>query len=668
MITIRKPDGSDSMIRLVETAGELPDLRFADRLYQDFETTPYNFDPCEKAIYPYRGDKIAGISVTRDDDPLAYYVPVNHHHVDGTLRKGNIDPEAVQRWVKDNTETCKVWANANVKFDAHFAARLGARFRGELHCLTTAAKVLDSDRTYKGGYGLKALSAAWLDEVITDREEALDAFLDGVKLPRNKKAKAYGLVPIDIMAAYAGQDALSARRLDQYINRMMPEECYSVWRTEQLLTPVLFDIEEAGMHVHQAELEEAELNILHELTMLEESLHKLIGFNICPSKTEDCFKLLVTHWSLPVLAYNDEGNPSFDKEALQQYLMHPFVRESEVRTMIVTLMLHYRKRNTLLTFFVRPYQEFSVNGVMHPDYNQAVRSFRLSCKRPNAQQLNTEAKSFIHPGPGEAFLSSDYSQVEFRLIVHYTRALEAIKAYAANPDTDFHQWVADMCGIPRKPAKNVNFAVGYGAGKAKVTTMLSGNMDLMAGMGENMSPQQFQAACRVRAEKVYEMYHEALPGLRPATRSATAICKERGYVRTAYKGRCHLPDKAAHIAFNRIVQGTAAHLMKERTVAVAPRYNDWVRKQGITLAASVHDETKFRGEAQMMKDPYVVSRLVTTLEDTAVKFSIPIRAGAGWSDKSWALAGDDKHSVAEHGYGKLEVDRTLSQSTNVGFQ
>lgn len=107
----------------------------------------------------------------------------------------------------------------------------------------------------------------------------------------------------------------------------------------------------------------------------------------------------------------------------------------------------------------------------------------MSCKRPNAQQLSKAAKKLIWPDEGMELLSCDYSQVEFRIIVHILRDPECIAAYAKDPDTDFHSWVAEMCHIARDPAKNVNFAIGYGASKRKVTTMLAGNMDLMGELG-----------------------------------------------------------------------------------------------------------------------------------------------------------------------------------------
>ena len=75
---------------------------------------------------------------------------------------------------------------------------------------------------------------------------------------------------------------------------------------------------------------------------------------------------------------------------------------------------------------------------MHPDYNQTVRTGRMSCRRPNAQQLSKEAKELILPFDNQHFVSFDESQVEFRLIVHYIQDSKAIEAFNENPDTDFH--------------------------------------------------------------------------------------------------------------------------------------------------------------------------------------------------------------------------------------
>lgn len=644
-------------IRMVEHVDELPDFTGAKYLYVDFETTSLN--EYEKAVNWSKGHRIAGCAITADDREDVWYVPVRHWDI--TTRKfrpGQISIDDFQVWLKAQIESCEEWVNHNVKFDAHFAARDTAWFKGRLNDTMTQAKLLDSDRLYKGGYGLKALSEHWLEEKITDKQDKVKEYLKNVKLPRNKRAQDFGLVPQDIMAPYAGQDVISNRRLHKYLLRRMPEEMSSVSETEILLTAALFDIEEEGMPVDPDELIREEFKALMQMSNFEAKIHQIIGYPINPVSTDDCYEVLCNHYGLPVLAYNDSGNPSFDKNALKQYLAHPDVVDDENKVAVVNAIREYRHLNTLVNTFIRPYQEQNAEGVLHPDYNQAVRSGRMSCKRPNAQQLSKQAKKLIHPKDGEAFLCCDYRQIEFRLIVHYIRDEKAILAYENDPETDFHDWVAEMCGIPRRPAKNVNFAIGYGAGKKKVTTMLAANMELMEGfghviddmikenkIGESERKERFDSMCRQRAREVFETYHGALPGLRPTTRAAARKILSKGYVFNAYGRRAHLSEKAAHIAFNRVIQGCAADIMKERTVALAPRYNKKMRDWGLRLCWSVHDETGITGPKEVLQRPEVVKYICETLEDTAQKFSIPIRTSAGYSEENWAIASGDEGEV-----------------------
>lgn len=635
--------------RLVQDISELPDLK-PETLYLDVETD--NIVGKKDVIAnPFKEDRIAGIAVTADNHAGSWYIPIRHEHAHWNLPLPN-----VQRWLKDQVGTCKRWINHNVKFDAHFCAADGAMFNGELICTLTLAKIIDSDRVLKGGYGLDAVSADWLDEDISPFDQRIQAYLACLKGP-----KRYSRVPADIMGEYACQDVITNRKLFANLLRRRDDQTKGVWDTEIKLTPVLFDMEREGMRVNLQELMIQEYMIMNELTQIEEIIHKMTGLIINPANNDDCYELLCVKHQLPVLAYTEEdgNNPSFDKDALKSYLSYPTVAESPDLTQIIKLMLHYRKRNTLLTFFVRPYQMHQVNGVMHPQYNQAVRTARLSCKQPNAQQLSPAAKALVHPDEGGAFLSVDYSQIEFRLIVHYIKDVEAIRAYQENPDTDFHQWVADMCVIPRKPAKNVNFCIAFGGGKNRVISMLASNMDLVGKLGDQVerlieegkvqASQRklvFEGLCQARGKEVFDAYHDTLPGLRVCTRKAYISAKSRGHVFNGYGRQRHLPDKAAWRAFNAVVQSTAADLMKERTVAIAPRYNKTIRDWGITIRASVHDETKFHGEREAMRDPRVVSYIVNTLEDTAVKFRVPIRATAGWSDKDWATASGDSGKLA----------------------
>lgn len=640
----------DNGVRCLQPGDQLPNLANARDLFLDFETT--SFEDSEGGFNSWKGHRTCGVCVTADEAPGSWYIPIRHRGADSA---GNLDSTQVMNWVGSLIRSCDNWVNHNVKFDAHFAKADGHQFDCRLVDTLTLSKVFDSDRLYKGGYGLDALSEAFLEKDIAGFEQRLKKYLSSIKLPNRRTAKDYGLIPIDILAPYGGQDVITNRDLYRYLLRRKPDDINGVWETETLLTPVLFDIEQLGMRVDPQELMIEEYQLMSKLVRIEEQIHDLVGYAVNPGSAKDCYDLLINHFGLPILAWNDNGNPSFDKNALKSYLGHPAVLTDEKTLKAVQLIRTYRKAHTQLTFFVRPYLEHHVDGVMHPDYNQTVRSGRMSCRRPNAQQLDKKAKSLILPGEGKAFLSCDYSQIEFRLIVHYIQDVNAIRAYQEDPDTDFHTWVAEMCGIPRSPAKNVNFGIGYGAGKRKVTEMLASNMELMESLGgiidEKISAGEyksaerqriFEAMCRKRAEAVYWQYHDTLPGLRPLTRAASRKILSRGYVQNAYGRRAHLSEKGSHIAFNRLIQGCAADVMKERTVALSPRYNSWMRDLGLELAGSVHDETLIVGDIETTRNPGVVRKVVECLEDTAYKFRVPIRTGAGWSDKNWAIAsGDD---------------------------
>lgn len=110
----------------------------------------------------------------------------------------------------------------------------------------------------------------------------------------------------------------------------------------------------------------------------------------------------------------------------------------------------------------------------------------------------------------------------------------------------------------------------------------------------------------------------------------------------SYGRERRLPEKAAFRAFNSVVQSTAADAMKERTVATAPRYNKEIRDLGISISASVHDETLFNIPHEVAQDERELVKIKLLLEDTDVKFRVPIRSSCGRSDVNWKIAGGDE--------------------------
>lgn len=601
---------------LVQDASELPLITDAKNIYLDYETTSH--DPAEKSVNPWHHCHALGVAVTVDDCPNAWYVPIDHQD-----RRWNIDRGAVIEWL-DDLLVCDRWINHNIKYDVHVHTNFtGMAPRCELVDTITLAKMIDSDRLFRGGYGLTALSRDWLNDGITPYEDALHTFVGR----RNKNNKDYGAIPGDILGEYACQDVLTTRKLHDYIMGRMPEQCFSVMETEIKLTSILAEMERLGLRIDPTELKVAQVGALREMIGLEEEISNAVGYVVRPAVNEDCYDILINHFGLPVLGWTDEGNASFDKHALAKYATYPGAPKE-----LVEKILRCRELSTVNSLFLTPYQKLQAGNKLHCTYNQSVRTGRMSCGEPNMQQLKKDIKKLIHPDTeNDCFFSFDYSQIEFRLIVHYINDRKAIKAYNDDPYVDFHKWVAEMCGIDRRPAKNMNFCIGYGGGKGKMTSMLQVDASIIADLQEKYQGQEFINACARRADSVYEAYHEALPSLKPTSRAATGRCAYRGHVFNLYGRHRHLSREHAYKAFNALCQSSAADLMKGRMLAA----HDFLQGTGVTIRASVHDEILFHGPKDVLCDPTLIENLVNLLDDPGVELSIPIRGSMGISDRSW---------------------------------
>jgi len=175
------------------------------------------------------------------------------------------------------------------------------------------------------------------------------------------------------------------------------------------------------------------------------------------------------------------------------------------------------------------------------------------------------------PGNG-LFYASDAEQIEFRLFAHYSGSEHLYQAYRDDPKTDFHNIVLDIIRktrpeTTRKLAKDCNFAKIYGAGQAKVAEMLG------------LSPED--------AKPFVDTYDAEFPEAGMLMRKAMKAARTRGWVKTMIGRRARFPERQfLHSALNRVIQGSAADLMKKKLVEL---YNER-KRLGLTLRATVHDE------------------------------------------------------------------------------
>jgi DNA polymerase-1 len=588
-------------------------------------------------MYPFKGDRICGFSVCTDDSE-AYYIPVRHN------RGKNLTIETVRKWLNDHLRDCD-WVNHNIKFDAAFLMVDGVDIQSRLVDTLTLSKIHDSDRM---GHDLKSLAQEWLGYDLY--EERVHAYL------AEMKTKDWADVPMDILGEYACYDVLANRDLFHLLLDKRPADLEQIWETEIKLTSVLLDMEMDGLQVNPLECKIDMAKCLTTMIETSETIERIADREFANSN-QCIYDILINQFGLPILATKkeridgqevDTGRPTFNKDAMKLYRVHPQVTGELAE--LVEALCEYRIAAQHKSLFLDTFLNLhDGDNRVHPFYNQVVRTGRMSCSRPNAQQQNKRSKALIHPFEGYGFISCDYSQIEFRLIVHYINDLRAIQAYNDDAGMDFHQWVADMSGIKRKPAKAINFGMSYGAGKKNVTKQLAANPDIIEECSEEIEGMNvpdseknhlFKALCSDRADHIYEDYHERFPGIKSTAYRASQMARRRGYVFNAYGRRRHLEARFAHKAFNSIIQGGAMDIMKERMVALSPRYNDWSRDIGLRMAANVHDEVLLQVPLEILEDEFVHQEIIRILETPSIDLRVPIKTGLGTSKENWAEAAE----------------------------
>lgn len=619
---------------LIQSLSELP--RIKDReIVLDFETTSGN--PKISSTNPWHNCSLLGVCICDSTDSPGYYIPVGHHNP--TPNEPNLPLPAVAEWLSDVLSHCEVLVGQNIKYDAHVLRNcLGIEFTGILYDTLTQAKIVDSDRL---SYSLDSLSKDWLGADISQYELAFAPYLyDG---RGNKVNQDYGAIPAIIMAPYGGQDVLTTRRLKRFCEEKRPAQCNIVSQNEIALTSVLLDIERTGLRVDPTKVVLKQVETNWRLVEIIYRIRELTGCEIRPNTTDDCHRFLCGQYGLPILKWTNEeddskqSNPCFDKYAMKSYLLHPKVKEDAILFECVNLIREYRTLDTFNSLFLNTFDNRNISGILHSTYNQCVRTARLSCSDPNAQQMSDLAKGLIEVDTsGEwVLVDLDLSQIEFRLIASALNNQTVIDRYNNDPSTDYHSFVAELAGIDRGPAKNLNFAVGFAAGRKKAIQMVKGSLDITS-VGFKESGMHFDAYCQMRAESMYDSYHRMLPELKPTIRQAEKISKKYGYISNLYGRHRRLPYGASYKAFNAYIQSSAADLAKSLTLQITEllcNTADW--RELVKLVAVVHDSWIF----YMHRSVYIqvcneITSLITRVKPPGL-IRVPIRSSCKVSRTNW---------------------------------
>jgi DNA polymerase-1 len=592
----------------VESLHELVEqLSSQQRIVIDTETTSTNPRWAEIVGYSFAWKPGSG-----------FYVPVR-----APAGERHIEPQValdVLRPLLENPAIAKV--GQNIKYDIIVLRNVGVRMAGVAFDTMVADYLLDPGEQ---NHSLDDLSRRYLNHRMTKISELIGS---------GKKQRRMDEVPVSEVTAYAAEDADVPVRLLPILERRLDEERLDdlFQNLEMPLIDVLADLEFNGIKVDVDLLAELSERFGRRLDALQVEIYKLAGCEFNIDSRQQLGKILFEDLQLPVGKKTKTG-PSTDVEVLTQLAsLH------ELPAKVIEFRQFAKLKSTYVDAL--PALVHPQTGRIHTSFKQDVAATgRLSSTAPNLQNIpirtqeGREIRSAFLPGkPGWLLLCADYSQIELRVLAHFSMDPALHRAFAE--DRDIHSQVAsevygvalqDVTSEQRRNAKAVNFGVIYGQSPFGLAKAL--DID------------------KADAAQFIETYFSKYAGVDAFMQKVLEDCRQNGYVETILGRRRtvhgvrdpskigdsrqrNLPER---IAINTVIQGSAADLIKLAMIRVSNRLAEEQLQARMLL--QIHDELVFetRPEDLAALASLVVEEM-TSVGELNVSLKVEPKAGPNWAE------------------------------------
>ena len=387
------------------------------------------------------------------------------------------------------------------------------------------------------------------------------------------------------------------------------------------LVEVLREMEAAGVRIDVEKLKQAESALMAELNALEQQIYTLAGepFNI--NSPKQVGELLFDKLKLDAKAKKSKnGQYSTSEEVLVAL---------KERNAIVGLILDFRATQKLINTYIAALPGYiAEDGKIHTTYNQTVTATgRLSSSNPNLQNLPIRSergkliREAVIPDEGCLFLSADYSQIELRLMAHFSQDEHMLAAFRSGQDIH----AATAARIYGKPIEQIS--------KDERRNAKTANFGIIYGISAFGLAQQLECS-RTEAKQLIDDYFAAFPRVISYIESQKELARQRGYAETLFGRKRYLPDINSHNAtvrsfaernaVNAPIQGTAADIIKMAMVSIHRRLKEENLKAQMIM--QVHDELNFNVPKTEVER---VREIVVSEMQNAVHLSIPLIAECG---------------------------------------
>ena len=388
------------------------------------------------------------------------------------------------------------------------------------------------------------------------------------------------------------------------------------------LAEVLREMEQAGVRVDVEMLKRAEEQLSKELATLEQGIYTAAGMTFNVNSPKQVGEVLFDQLKLDAKAKKSKtGQYSTSEEVLLGL---------KGKHEVVGMILEYRELKKLISTYISALPTYinPETGKIHTTYNQTVTATgRLSSSNPNLQNLPIRSergqliRQAVIPDEGCLFLSADYSQIELRLMAHFSQDPHMVEAFRSGQDVHaataakiFNVPIEQVTKDQRRQAKTANFGIIYGISAFGLAQQLD--------------------CSRSEAKALIDGYFAAFPGVIDYIERQKELARQQGYAVTLFGRKRYLPDIVSHNAtvrsfaernaVNSPIQGTAADIIKMAMVGISNR----LKAEGLQtkMIMQVHDELNFNVPVNEVDR---VKEIVVSEMQNVVHLTVPLIADCG---------------------------------------
>ncbi|MFV9644560.1 MAG: DNA polymerase I [Desulfobacterales bacterium] len=561
--------------------------------------------------------KLVGLSFSSKPDE-AFYIPCGHDYPGVPDQPGFVEVLNLLKPVLENPDIKKI--GQNIKYDWIVLARHGINLSGIVFDTMIASYLLNPS---KRAHNLDQIALDFLDHrTITYKE---------VTGGKSKKGSCFSHVLIEKAGPYACEDAditlMAYDALKPMLKEARLEELFE--KVEMPLVPVLMKMEMTGICVDKEKLSLLSKSFEHQLEGLKSSIYSIAGEEFNINSSQQLGRILFEKLKLPVQKKTKKkAGYSTDVDVLTTLAM---------QHELPAIILRYRSLSKLKSTYTDALLELihPETGRIHTSFNQTITATgRLSSSDPNLQNIPVRTdegreirKAFI-PKKGWSILSADYSQIELRILAHYSNDQILIKAF--QDDEDIHtRTAAEVFQVfpsfitpeLRQQAKVINFGIVYG--------MSSYGLSKELGISRKMAKIYIENYF-ARYKGVKEFIDRAIKDARQTKKTSTLLGRIR-FLPDINSSNKNVREFAERTAVNTPIQGTAADLIKVAMINVDVALKDKGLKTAMLL--SVHDEIIFEAppdEIDLVQK--LVKNIMEGVWDLKVPLKVNIASGINWAE------------------------------------